>query len=61
MDWDLERKSQIGPKCILVGTDLTIEGIKRATNELPKDKAPGPDGFSMVFFQEDWETIKDDL
>lgn len=26
-----------------------------------KDKAPGPDGFSLAFFQECWDTVKDDV
>jgi hypothetical protein len=28
---------------------------------MDRDKAPGPDGFSMAFFQECWEVIKGDL
>ncbi len=35
--------------------------IKKATFQLGADKAPGPDGFSMVFFQRFWEMIKSDL
>lgn len=26
-----------------------------------RDKAPGPDGFSMTFFQDCWDVIKSDL
>jgi hypothetical protein len=26
-----------------------------------KDKAPGPDGFSMAFFQDCWDVIKTDI
>jgi hypothetical protein len=26
-----------------------------------KDKAPGPDGFSMAFFQDCWDAIKTDI
>jgi len=28
---------------------------------MPTDKAPGPDGFTGIFFKECWEIIKDDL
>jgi hypothetical protein len=26
-----------------------------------RDKAPGPDGFALVFFQDCWDVIKSDL
>lgn len=45
----------------LVRKGLLLDEIKRATFELPKDKAPGHDGFSIAFFQDCWDTIKDDL
>lgn len=38
-----------------------MEEIKRAVFSLPKDKSPGPDGFSMCFYQTYWEVIKFDL
>lgn len=37
------------------------EEIKEAVFSMAKDKSPGPDGFSMSFFQECWEFIKGDL
>lgn len=45
--------------------DLTLpfsmEEIKKATFQLGGDKAPGPDGFNLRFFQVFWEMIKTDL
>ncbi|XP_020102569.1 uncharacterized protein LOC109720094 [Ananas comosus] len=42
-------------------TNFTIDEIKTATFQLAADKAPGPDGFSLTFFQTFWETIKEDI
>lgn len=41
--------------------DFTLEEIKAAVFSLPADKSPGPDGFSMGFYQEFWEVIRFDL
>ncbi|XP_039137399.1 uncharacterized protein LOC120274928 [Dioscorea cayenensis subsp. rotundata] len=35
--------------------------IKQAVFELNADKAPGPDGFPIFFFQKHWSLIQDDL
>ncbi|XP_077249381.1 uncharacterized protein LOC143888877 [Tasmannia lanceolata] len=37
------------------------EEIRTALFSLAKDKALGPDGFCLVFFQTCWETVKSDL
>ncbi|WMV41943.1 hypothetical protein MTR67_035328 [Solanum verrucosum] len=37
--------------------DEVLEGIRLCAY----DKAPGPDGYTMAFFQAFWETIKEDL
>ncbi len=34
--------------------------MRKATFQLGDDKAPGPDGFNLCFYQRFWETIKDD-
>lgn len=38
-----------------------MEEIKQAIDEIPADKAPGPDSFSGGFFKRCWEVIKLDL
>jgi hypothetical protein len=30
-------------------------------NNMDRDKAPGPDGFSLAFFQDCWEVVKGDI
>ena len=37
------------------------EEIKLAIDDMPKDKAPGPDGFTTAFFSSCWEIIQPDF
>ncbi|CAL9004181.1 unnamed protein product, partial [Prunus brigantina] len=37
------------------------EEVQKAVFDCGKDKSPGPDGFSMSFFQSCWEVVKGDL
>ncbi|CAA7013480.1 unnamed protein product [Microthlaspi erraticum] len=39
----------------------TSEEIIKALFSLPKNKAPGPDGFTMEFFTSSWELVGNDL
>lgn len=41
--------------------EITVENVKKATFQLNPDKTPGPDGFSMDFFQFFWDIIEQDL
>ena len=38
-----------------------IEEIKGAVFGCARNKSPGPDGFSLAFFQDFWDTIKADI
>lgn len=37
---------------------FTLEEVKKAVFDLGSDKAPGPDGFPMMFFKTFWEIVK---
>ncbi|OAY84432.1 Transposon TX1 uncharacterized 149 kDa protein [Ananas comosus] len=58
-DWaDLYRVDFLSDPDSLTGP-FTIDEIKKATFQLGSEKAPGPDGFPLIFFQHFWETVKD--
>ncbi|KAL6343073.1 hypothetical protein AAG906_017885 [Vitis piasezkii] len=40
---------------------FTEEEISKAIFQLDRDKAPGPDGFTIAVFQDCWDVIKEDL
>jgi hypothetical protein len=44
-----------------LGLPFTEAEILEAIEDMPTDKAPGPDGFSMAFFRYCWEIVKGDL
>lgn len=41
--------------------DFTIEEVKKALFNLNPSKAPGPDGLTALFFQNAWDTMKEDI
>lgn len=45
----------------LLTSHFTIEEIKAALKSLGKGKAPGPDGFTIEFFQMYWDLVKVDF
>lgn len=59
VDWDT-----IYPNYMMVGGvdgPFTDEEIKTAIFDLPGDKAPGPNGFPMLFYQKYWDVVKKDI
>ena len=40
---------------------ISLAKLEKIVFNMKKGKAPGPDGFSIEFFQEFWEIIKYDL
>lgn len=60
-DWsDLYRADVLSDPDTLT-CPFTLEEIKKATFQLGSEKAPGPDGFPLIFFQRFWEMMKDDI
>lgn len=45
----------------LLEASFTLSKIKQATFSLSADKAPGPDGFPIFFFQKFWDIISNNL
>ncbi|OMP03548.1 Endonuclease/exonuclease/phosphatase [Corchorus olitorius] len=50
-----------GPMTEKLKQAVTEDEIKRAVFNIKSLKAPGPDGFQAVFFQKNWEILKDDI
>jgi hypothetical protein len=46
--------------CVLIDP-ITLQEVKEAIFALPKDKASGPYGFPIEFFQTYWNIISDDV
>jgi hypothetical protein len=42
-------------------SDITIDEIKQAISEMPKENTPGPDGFIGAFYCTCWDVIKSDV
>jgi hypothetical protein len=44
-----------------MGKPFTEEEDRNTINQMPSDKAPGPDGFTGIFFKRCWDIIKGDV
>ena len=42
-------------------TPISPEEVKQAINDINSDKAPGPDGFTALFFKSTWDLIHPDI
>ena len=45
----------------LLTSEFTVSEVKDAVFQMEHNKAPGPNGFPVEFYQVFWEVIKDDL
>lgn len=54
-------KDKVPVDLSLLERPFTREGVKRAVFDLGSDKAPGPDGFPMLFFKTYWEIVKGEI
>ncbi|RVW38032.1 LINE-1 retrotransposable element ORF2 protein [Vitis vinifera] len=50
-----------GESAFRLESPFTEEEIFKAIFQMDRDKAPGPDGFTIAVFQDCWEVIKEDL
>ena len=57
LDWDPIEST----KAAWLERPFEEEEVKKAIWTMDKEKAPGPDGFNMVFFQACWSFLKEDL
>jgi hypothetical protein len=46
---------------LVLNEPFTEEEVKAAINGMVKNKAPGPDGIPVEFYQSCWSIIKDDI
>ena len=60
LNWDLLFPVKIREPASLV-VPFSEEEIKKSVDALPGDKSPGPDGFSLCFFQHFWQILKSDV
>ncbi len=60
-DWSriFRRKPILHPGVLTV--PFTVEEVRKATFQLGGDKAPGPDGFNLQFYQRFWAVVKEDI
>jgi hypothetical protein len=58
--WEVEEKVTSEENQILEA-QFSIEEIKEAIDSSYAEGAPGPDGFSFMFYQKFWPIIKDDF
>jgi hypothetical protein len=49
------------PNLESMGDPFTEEEVSNAIKQIPSDKAPGPDGFTWIFFKRCWDIIKGDV
>lgn len=40
---------------------FSVEEVRDAIFNMEKDKSPGPDRFSMLFYQNCWDPLQEDL
>jgi hypothetical protein len=61
VDFNWEAIHFDNPNLASMGDPFTEDEVRNAINQMPSDKAPGPDGFTGVFFKRCWSIIKGDI
>ncbi|RVW39477.1 Transposon TX1 uncharacterized 149 kDa protein [Vitis vinifera] len=57
----LNNPESIKEEILRLESPFTEEEIYKAIFQMDRDKAPGPDGFTIAVFQDCWDVIKEDL
>ncbi|XP_074277269.1 uncharacterized protein LOC141600910 [Silene latifolia] len=55
-----------GPCCTaahwnILDTPITVEEVKKSIFSIPKDKSPGPDGYTSQFYRDAWDIVGDEV
>nr|GEZ71513.1 hypothetical protein [Tanacetum cinerariifolium] len=58
---DLFTKHVSDNSCAKMIRPVTNEEVKREMFDIGDDKSPGPDGYSLLFFKESWDTVGEDV
>jgi hypothetical protein len=58
---ELQLNSLSTSQARILDAPFSREEVKKVVMEMPSDRAPGPAGFSGLFFKFCWEIIGDDL
>lgn len=61
LDWDNLGLSRVDDDEHDLDRPFTLEELKHTVDELPAEKAPGPDGFTGLFYKRCWDIIKMDV
>ena len=59
LNWENLHFGEVGMEGI--DAPFTVEEVQQAINQMPSNKAPGPDGFTGAFFKKCWSIIKEDV
>eukprot|EP00253_Pinus_taeda_P030678 PITA_30678 len=51
-------KSISNEKNLALTREISLEEVEEAMKDMPNDKAPGPDGFTINFYKACWEIVK---
>jgi hypothetical protein len=61
VDFNWETLHFDNPNLESMDVPFSEEEVRVAINQMPNDKAPGPDGFTRIFFKNCWGIIKYDV
>ena len=60
INWKEIYPSDVRGEIIDLDNPFSEQEIWKAICDMPSDKAPGPDGFIVLFYKQFWEALKSD-